>query len=68
MKVSKEKEWNSNIKEFDSDRPITHNASKPWNSSARSSLTGDLENFAGRLKIRSSIGVLREFVVTKFIC
>ena len=48
--VSKEQQWNSNIKDFDTDRPISHSASKPWNSSSRSSLTGDLENFAGEVR------------------
>ena len=62
VEVSKEKEWNSNIKEFDSDRPITHNASKPWNSSARSSLTGDLESFAEEVRSGKYPGALKERV------
>ena len=62
VEVSKEKEWNSNIKEFDSDRPITHDASKPWNSSARSSLTGDLESFVEEVRSKKYPGNLKERV------
>ena len=62
VEVSKEKQWNSNIKEFDSDRPITHDASKPWNSNARSSLTGDLESFAEEVRGGKYPGNLKERV------